>query len=360
MATNEILQFAETNTGTNLLTQAEYAADAQRSTGNQPGVARSKLVNKALRQATLLAAGLAEFIADNQANNVTDSLTPQDISDYLTSVIRSFGMPTAVATGTANALAADFTPDVALAAGLTVLVRAATANTTTAVTLAANGGAAKTIVKGNNVALAVGDIAGGGHWLEMTYDTTFGKWVLMNPAKGVTVGSYQPLDATLTALAALVTAADKLIYATGIDTFALTPLTAFARSLLAGTSAADAMTILGLRTELNAGGSAPMYTCRAWVNFNGTGTLAIRSSGNVSSVTDNGVGDYTVNFSTPMPDAAYSVCGISRRADSDSNSVLVLKFGGVFSAAAVQILTKQTSAAMTVNDADVVCVNVIR
>lgn len=54
------------------------------------------------------------------------------------------------------------------------------------------------------------------------------------------------------------------------------------------------------------------YGCRAWVNFNGTGTVAIRASGNVSSITDNGTGDYTVNFTTSMPDANYSVgsaCG---------------------------------------------------
>lgn len=83
MATNEILRFAETDTGTNLLTQAEYAADSQRPIGNQPGVARSKLVNKALRQSSLIAAGIAEFLADNQSNNITDALTPQNIADYL-------------------------------------------------------------------------------------------------------------------------------------------------------------------------------------------------------------------------------------------------------------------------------------
>jgi hypothetical protein len=49
------------------------------------------------------------------------------------------------------------------------------------------------------------------------------------------------------------------------------------------------------------------YGCRAWVNFNGTGTVAIRASGNVSSITDNGTGDYTINFTTAMPDANYSV-----------------------------------------------------
>lgn len=56
-------------------------------------------------------------------------------------------------------------------------------------------------------------------------------------------------------------------------------------------------------------GSAPIYAARAWVNFNGTGTVAIRASGNVSSITDNGVGDYTVNFTTAMPDANYSIVG---------------------------------------------------
>jgi uncharacterized protein (AIM24 family) len=57
------------------------------------------------------------------------------------------------------------------------------------------------------------------------------------------------------------------------------------------------------------GSAAVAYGCRAWVNFNGTGTVAIRASGNVSSITDNGVGDYTVNFTNAMPDGNYSVAG---------------------------------------------------
>jgi hypothetical protein len=57
---------------------------------------------------------------------------------------------------------------------------------------------------------------------------------------------------------------------------------------------------------LNASGSAPMYAARAWVNFNGTGTPSIRAGGNVSSITDNGPGDYTVNFATAMQDDNYS------------------------------------------------------
>ena len=61
-------------------------------------------------------------------------------------------------------------------------------------------------------------------------------------------------------------------------------------------------------------GTAPLYMCRAWVNFNGTGTVAIRASGNVSSITDNGTGNYTVNFTTAMPNANYAAnisCTIS-------------------------------------------------
>jgi len=54
------------------------------------------------------------------------------------------------------------------------------------------------------------------------------------------------------------------------------------------------------------GSAAVAYGCRAWVNFNGTGTVAIRASGNVTSITDNGTGEYTLNFTTAMSDANYS------------------------------------------------------
>ena len=66
------------------------------------------------------------------------------------------------------------------------------------------------------------------------------------------------------------------------------------------------------------GSVATAYGCRAWVNFNGTtnvgGFCTIRASGNVSSITDNGTGNYTVNFSTAMTDANYCVAGTASRA----------------------------------------------
>ena len=61
-----------------------------------------------------------------------------------------------------------------------------------------------------------------------------------------------------------------------------------------------------VKTATNASGSAPIYSCRAWVNFNGTGTVAIRASGNVSSITDSGTGQYIVNFTTAMPDTNFT------------------------------------------------------
>jgi len=57
------------------------------------------------------------------------------------------------------------------------------------------------------------------------------------------------------------------------------------------------------------GSVATAYGVRAWVNFNGTGTVAIRGSGNVSSITDSGTGNYTVNMTTAMPDTNFSCVG---------------------------------------------------
>ena len=66
--------------------------------------------------------------------------------------------------------------------------------------------------------------------------------------------------------------------------------------------------------------------CKAWVNFNGTGTVAIRASYNVSSITDNGTGDYTVNFTSALADANYSVvgsCSKNATGDTDYNGIAV-------------------------------------
>lgn len=122
----------------------------------------------------------------------------------------------------------------------------------------------------------------------------------------------------------------------------------------AGTVEGKAVDPLGIREAFNATGNAPVYACRTWVNFNGTGTVAIRASGNVSSITDNGTGSYTVNFISQMPDANFSV------AYSQSNTYGYVGFptGGIYSAAQVQLTTRDGN--QNLYDPDRVCVNVFR
>ena len=96
----------------------------------------------------------------------------------------------------------------------------------------------------------------------------------------------------------------------------------------AGANDTDILTAKKLRDALNANGSAPVYACRAWVNFNGTGVVSVIASGNVSSVTDNGVGDYTLNFATPMPNANYSIAFGAAELSDGSFIGLALQMSG--------------------------------
>ena len=101
-------------------------------------------------------------------------------------------------------------------------------------------------------------------------------------------------------------------------------------------------------------GTAPIYPCRAWVNFNGTGTVAIRGSGNVSSITDNGTGQYRINFTTAMPDVNYSI----------NQTAAGLDFGGT-SFIISQLTTSCTVATYTIStpgyqDASTVATTIVR
>lgn len=97
------------------------------------------------------------------------------------------GDPAAVASGTVDAITATFTKPVSLEGGKLVKVRALGANTSPTVTFNPNGLGAKQVVKGDNDNLAVGDIAGAGYWITLIYDVQLDKWVLQNPATGVTL-----------------------------------------------------------------------------------------------------------------------------------------------------------------------------
>jgi hypothetical protein len=105
-------------------------------------------------------------------------------------------------------------------------------------------------------------------------------------------------------------------------------------------------------------GTAPIYGARAWVNFNGTGTVAIRASGNVSSITDNGVGDYTVNFATAMVDANYAFmasCGNTTGAGTNPSVTTRTQLSTTTSARVIL-----NGATGTANDLDTISVSIFR
>ena len=99
--------------------------------------------------------------------------------------------------------------------------------------------------------------------------------------------------------------------------------------------------------------------CRAWVNFNGTGTVATRASFNVTSITDRGTGAYTVNFTTAMPDANYSALGTASRSGAETQLVVSISTAVAPTASAVAIQTYRSSDA-GVEDSPNVNVSVFR
>jgi hypothetical protein len=122
-----------------------------------------------------------------------------------------------------------------------------------------------------------------------------------------------------------------------------------------------------VKSATNASGSAPIYSCRAWVNFDGTGTPAIRASGNVSSITDNGTGDYTVNFTTAMPDNDYCITAVmTQRDDSSASTYFGVKGAGSWTNGDNSMLTTSVRMAQRFSDgagsvdADVFCVAIFR
>jgi hypothetical protein len=108
-------------------------------------------------------------------------------------------------------------------------------------------------------------------------------------------------------------------------------------------------------------------SAKAWVNFNGNPTVSIRASFNVSSITRNQTGDYTVNFTTAMPDTNYSVSGSARYADgSVAGAMRVISICSVGTLAnamqttSVRIATQYENSSVGNEDCQVVCVNILR
>lgn len=183
---------------------------------------------------------------------------------------------TANAGGTADALTATFTPSITtLVNGMSLIVRAAYANATTTPTFTVSGLASKSIVKGSNLPLVAGDIAGAGHWVELQYDLAFDKWVIQNPATGVISispasiqGAFKNLQASATGLSAIVTVtADEIAVESASNTY----------QTLRAVNLSIAGTVSGAANGLDAGALAISTWYSVWVIWNGTTTAGLLS-----------------------------------------------------------------------------------
>lgn len=123
------------------------------------------------------------------------------------------------------------------------------------------------------------------------------------------------------------------------------------------------MSTLRLTTIANQGNTAsvPSETvingsAKAWVNFNGTSTVAIRASFNVTSITDNGTGDYTVNFTSAMTDVNYSAVYGSGEGAATSGLRVAASSGNTTTTTRIAIRNLSNS----LQDAEVICVSVFR
>ena len=198
MAMNEFKPFA-TDDGANVQEQSDYEQSEIIRLGFKEGLAKSSEMNKVLRQVSSVAAAIAEFAAEKSGKDMLDNgdvLTLRKRFEEALHVVSSLFV--AEAQGSGDALTVSFSPAVtALSDGLLVHVRAREINGSPVPTFNANCTGARPIVKGNNLPLAAGDIAGAGHWLELQYDAALDKWVLGNPAKGVVTSSSVPAGSVM-------------------------------------------------------------------------------------------------------------------------------------------------------------------
>jgi hypothetical protein len=100
-------------------------------------------------------------------------------------------------------------------------------------------------------------------------------------------------------------------------------------------------------------------TCKAFVNFNGTGTPAISAQFNVSSITDNGTGDYTLNFTTALADANYCAVGSAGRGGAGGGARQVATNAGAAPTTSACRINTSDSAGVA-QDLEIISVSIFR
>lgn len=191
------------------------------------------------------------------------------------------------------------------------------------------------------------------------------------PGDAVRLDQLPATSGWLSSVAALTMAADRIPYATGVTTAALAVFTAAGRAVVGAVDAAAQRVALGLGALatknkaavsdidatgtpgadnfLRGDGAWASTPIKAWVRFNGAGGATILSSFNVSSVSRNSTGDYTINFTTPMQNSNYGVLITAQSATgAHPNIAGVVKLGTTPATSSVQITTGSTGGGSSV------------
>ena len=242
--------------------------------------------------------------------------------------------------GTNTLIGTSVPPYTAYVAGMTLSFIPVNANTG-AVTIDVDGLGAKNIYVGSATALSGGELVAG-RIASVEYDGTRfqlyqssiadGSITTAKLANGAVTDVKLATDSVTTAKIVAGAVTDVKLATDSVTT------TKIAANAVTTAKIADA-SITAAKLSGSQSGSAPIYGARAWVNFNGTGTPAIAASGNVTSITDNGVGDYTVNFTNAMPDANYAptTWGQGVSGNTHNNWIVGTKGTGTISTTACNI-----------------------
>lgn len=147
----------------------------------------------------------------------------------------------------------------------------------------------------------------------------------------------------------------------GTTAFVVTPDTTGTFVVNTGSgSGSTAMTLdssQNMKFNSGFGSVATAYACRAWVSFNGTGTVSIYASANVTSITDVAVGRYEINFTNAMPDANYVISGTGGNSTGTTTSQRSITRDGTWTTTVCQI---RNLAASSATDDSFICVAVFR